>query len=37
MICCEMNGLWEPGALVAGALAARLALGAKGTEDLSGV
>ena len=36
MICCEMNGLLEPGALAAGALAARLGLGAERTEDLSG-
>ena len=32
-----MNGLLEPGALAAGALAARLGLGAERTEDLSGV
>ena len=37
MICGEMNGRLEPGALVAGALAARLGLGPERTEALSGV
>lgn len=37
MICCGMNDILELGSLVVGTLAARLGLGAKRTEGLSGV
>lgn len=36
MIFCRMSGILEPGHLVVGTLAAKLELGAKRTEGLSG-